>query len=422
MAELHQLLKVETAALHQRLDGSPFFEALQAGLLPKLAIVSFLRCLAIIHAVLERELASVSNPGVAALGRHVRPKLALLAADLETLETESLPSIGAAIDRALDFAAAILAGADDPLSLVGILYLLEGSQNGGVALKRVYARCLDVGVEQLSYIGCYGRETAARWKGFTTLLNALALDDEEAIQVKNFAVHGFERIEALLAALYPYAENDLRYRVAAINCEAGDHAMPQDPREIDLALRVGRAAWQKYPYLERRFGERGKRFTSSDSCWLVALTRMPVEIATKNLEWLRTVLASRGIPTIVLETHLRVIAQAFADSFPEQIDKRERFDRFLSNLDAERRALGGASAALSLIEPFERRFRACAGSTVESAAQLIASAWIDERSGIAGALAAVRDWFADAERFSSDWIATVDALVTALDHAGQATC
>lgn len=421
MAALHQLLKVETAPLHRRLDGSPFFAALQAGLLPKLAIVSFLRCLAIIHAVLEREIASVANPGIAALARQAGPKLALLVADLETLDTESLPSIGPGIDRALDFAAAILADADNPLSLVAMLYMLEGSQNGA-ALKRAYARCLDIGVEQLSYIGCYGSETAAHWKAFTTLLDALALDDEEAIQVKNFAVQGFGRIEALLAALYPYAENDLRYRVAAINFEAGDHAMPQDPREVDLALRAGRAAWQQYPYLERRFGERGKRFTCSDSCWLVALTRMPVEIATKNLEWLRTVLASRGIPTIVLETHLRLVAQGLAVSFPEQIDKRERFDRFLANLDAERRALGGASAALSLIEPFERRFRGCVGSTVESAAQLIAAAWIDERSGIDGALPAVRDWFADTRRFSSDWIATVDALVTALDRAGETIC
>ena len=96
-----------------------------------------------------------------------------------------------------------------------------------------------------------------------------------------------------------------KYHVAAINFEAGNHAMPQNPLEIDLALRAAKAAWEKYPYLEHRYGERGRRFTNSDSCWLFTLARAPREIVvTKDLEWLRTVLASRGIPTVILEFHL----------------------------------------------------------------------------------------------------------------------
>ena len=66
-----------------------------------------------------------------------------------------------------------------------------------------------------------------------------------------------------------------KYHIAAINFEAGDHAMPQNPLEIDLALRAAKVAWERYPYLEHRYGERGRRFTDSDSCWLVTLTRAP---------------------------------------------------------------------------------------------------------------------------------------------------
>jgi len=77
--------------------------------------------------------------------------------------------------------------------------------------------------------------------------------------------------------------------------------MPQSPLEIDLALRAAKTAWEKYPYLEHRYGERGRRFTNSDSCWLFTLTRARREVAvTRALEWLRTVLASRGIPTVIL--------------------------------------------------------------------------------------------------------------------------
>ena len=86
-------------------------------------------------------------------------------------------------------------------------------------------------------------------------------------------------------------------------------------------MRAAKVAWEKYPYLEYRYGERGRRFTDSDSCWLVTLTRAPRQVAvTKALEWLRTVLASRGIPTVILEFHLDAILRAVRVEFPEQRD------------------------------------------------------------------------------------------------------
>jgi hypothetical protein len=337
------------------------------------------------------------------------------------LDGQSTPSVIAAIRATLDYGAEILAGADDPLSLLGILYVLEGSQNGGVLLKRAYSACLEPDDARLCYFGCYGKETAAHWKSFRSGLDAIGLDSEQIAIIIVAADRCFERLTAICEALYPYAQDGLRHHVTAINFEAGDHAMPQDPREIELALRAGRTAWRRYSYLEHRFGERGRRFTGSDSCWLVALTHMPVDTATRSLDWLRTILASRGIPTVILEGHLRVIAQALAEEFPEQADMGVRFDPFLAKLDGEHRALGGAEIART-VELFDRRFRDCAGLTVESAARLIASAWVDERSGIAGALVSVRDWFANAGRFPSDWIANVHALVAALDRAGDRPC
>jgi heme oxygenase len=422
MPDLRELLKAETADLHERLETLPFFRALHAGSLPKPAIVSFLRSLSIIHAVLERSLALISCGPIAELNRHAASKVPLLVADLEAVGAESLPSLTAAIQGALEYGAEILTSAGDPLSLVGPLYVLEGSQNGGMVLKHAYAQCLSIPDDRLSYIGCYGSATAAHWKAFCDFLNALALDDEQAKQVAQSAIHCFERLENICAALYPYGNKEFKHHVAAINYEAGNHAMPQNPLEIALALRAGRAAWEKYPYLEHRFGERGKRFTSSDSCWLVALTRMSVKSATKNLEWLRTVLASRGIPTVILEGHLAAISQALAVESPEQAQLRARFDPFLLSRDAERRALIGAESVSQLINQFDQRLRACAGLIVDSTAHLITSAWIDERSGITGALASVHGWFVDADRFSNAWIVNVTELVTKLDHAAKPSC
>jgi hypothetical protein len=149
---------------------------------------------------------------------------------------------------------------------------------------------------------------------------------------------------------------------------------------------------------------------------------MSIETATKHLEWLRIALASRGIPTVILEEHLHVILQALAVEFPERSEMRTRFDPFLLGLDAERRVLGNVEMVSNIVEQFDQRFHACPGLRIDSAAQLIASAWADERCGIAGSLKAVRVWFTDAGRFSSDWIATVNELVAKLDQAGKSPC
>jgi hypothetical protein len=208
-----------------------------------------------------------------------------------------------------------------------------------------------------------------------------------------------------------------KHHIATINFEAGDHAMPQDPLEIDLALRAAKVAWEKYPYLKHRYGERGRRFTDSDSCWLFTLTRVPREVAvTKALEWLRTVLASRGIPTVILEFHLQAILHAIDAEFTGPRDVQNQFDQFLLDRKAERRRLFGDKGGSRLIDVFDQRFRACTGFKVESAAELITSAWVDEHCGISGSISALRDWFSDVDRFSTDWIANVHELLIELDR------
>jgi hypothetical protein len=211
---------------------------------------------------------------------------------------------------------------------------------------------------------------------------------------------------------------DGKHHIAEINLEAGDHAMPQDPLEIDLALRAAEVAWKKYPYLELRYGDRGKRFTDSDSCWLFTLTRARKEVAvTRALEWLRTVLTSRGLPTVILEFHLQAIKQEIGAEFTEQPDMQTRFDQFLSDREAERRRLFGDAGRSALTDAFDQRLRACTGFKVDGAAELIASAWVDEQSGIAGSIPALRDWLTNVERFSTDWIANVREFLIELDRA-----
>jgi len=404
---LHELLREKTRAGHERLEELPFFRALDDGSLPALAVVTWLRSLALVHAVLARALAACGDPAVAALAPWAADKLPLLVADLAAHGNETVPTIGPAIEQALACGSEIVARDDQPLALVGALYVLEGSQKGGAVLAGAYARCVGA---PLAYFGCHGTDTARVWREFAATLDALAIDAAGAERAATAAVRCFEAIERICAALHPFDEASLVHHIAAINFEAGDHAMPQDPQEIALALRAGHAAWIAFPYLEQRFGERGKRFTRSDSCWLVALASMPASSATKSLRWLRAVLAPRGLPTVILESHLRAIAGELAQ-------RSAAYQPFLDALEAERVALPGWAAAIA---PTEAALASCPGCAVPSAAHLVASAWLDERAGITGALAVTRSWFVDPARFSGPWIAAIDGLVARLDELGRA--
>ncbi|MBV5336535.1 MAG: hypothetical protein J0653_00540, partial [Deltaproteobacteria bacterium] len=59
------------------------------------------------------------------------------------------------------------------------------------------------------------------------------------------------------------------------NADAGNHPVPDDPREILAALRAGERCYAQHPYFERRYGDRGKAFTRSDGGYLVTLADHP---------------------------------------------------------------------------------------------------------------------------------------------------
>jgi len=412
-------LRASTAREHEQLETLPFFVALRAGTLPAPAALTFLRSLAIIHAVLERALADTPDASVSALRACAPPKLPRLMDDLDRLAADRQPVVVPPVESALEFSQRLLAAAGDPYTLVGVSYVLEGSQQGGRVLKPDFARCLGVEESQLSYVGCYGADSRAQWEAFTRALDGLAPNDSQTGDAVGAALQAFDWFEHASRALFPFAESDLRFHVAGINPEAGHHVMPQDPREVALALRAGRSAWVRYPYLAARFGDRGRRFTSSDSCWLVSLARMPVDAATAQLRWLRGVLASRGIPGVILESHIREIVRAMGEECSDHDTLCARYAPFLSGFDAERRPF---TTLPNLVATFDRRLSASAGQTVTSVAALIASAWLDELSGIRGALEATAGWFADPARFDAGWIDSVQALVEALRRLGTPAC
>lgn len=84
-----------------------------------------------------------------------------------------------------------------------------------------------------------------------------------------------------------------RTSARTLNPEAGEHAISADPGEQAAAEAATRLSWREFPYYAKRYGERGWRFSLSDSGWLQTPDR------ASRYDFLR-----------VLSAHLRELREA----------------------------------------------------------------------------------------------------------------
>jgi hypothetical protein len=194
---------------------------------------------------------------------------------------------------------------------------------------------------------------------------------------------------------------------STLNPEAGNHAVTTDPAELAACKAATARIWQEFPYYERRYGERGRRFGVSDSGWLATLRALSPEAAEAQVLWLAGVLAARGMPRYLMERHLELMHEE------------------LAQLDAGRHAvLAGVAAALrtrrlavmpgqrfmEIAQAHERRTAGMSGR-VANFGVLLAAAACDERDGVERAVESVREWACDPARFDADWIDAVHATL-----------
>jgi len=118
-------------------------------------------------------------------------------------------------------------------------------------------------------------------------------------------------------------KKEKKFHVAQINPEAGNHPIPEDEREIQAALQASNRGWAEFPYYQQRYGERGKRFSDSDTCWLATLVTLDPESLQKQIDWLCRMLSTRGMPSILLEHSLRYLYAEPVHAVPGKKDLYE---------------------------------------------------------------------------------------------------
>ena len=325
---LMEELKAATQPAHRHLETAAFFSALAACQLPLESYVGQLRALAVIHGVLEQALASCADPRVGSIWNREMRKLPSLQKDLRFFEPRTIADVREAVDATLKVAEQLrLLSVERPLALLGCVYVSEGSTLGATVLRPLIARAfLLTGEEGLAYLHNYGTEVQARWAQFQQRMNQLSLRAEERGQIVKSAGDFFQQLDSVFRALYPFPPKSKVCLVTSINPDAGWHAVPADAREVQAAIRAGDLCWERYPYYEQRYGERGRRFARSDAAWQATLYHYEPAYIGDQVRWLGRVLAGRGMPTFLLADQLEILIEELAAAIPE---KRSAYEKLL---------------------------------------------------------------------------------------------
>ncbi len=412
-------LREETKAYHAKLESLPYFKALIEHQLPLACYVNQLRALSIIHGVLEHEMATCRDRRVMDIWDDGLRKLPLLEEDLAFFKPRGLPDASDAIEAALNMTEKIrLRQIEKPVALLGCLYVLEGSTLGNQIHRPDISATFQLNaLDGCRYYASYRDQVQIRWHRFSGRMNS-ALDDSSLHGPVIEAAHeAFSGLEVLYTALFPLVKTDVAFHVTHINPEAGNHPIPEDEREIQAALKASDRGWAEFPYYAQRYGDRGKRFSDSDTCWLVTLTALNPENLQKQIDWLCRVLATRGMPSLMLEYTLRFLYEELAKAVPENKASYGKLLRAADILKEARVKLIREKDFRELADAFERVAGSEMAHTLKNTGKLLVSAVVDEKSGIAGAVAALQGWLADADRFSAQWVLAVNEMLQKADGA-----
>lgn len=406
-------LREATRHRHAELEDLPFVRALIEHRLSVESYVNHLRALAIVHAVFEREISTCDEPRVQAVWSPDRAKLALLREDEAYFRPRDIADCAPSTDAALTLTAAIRCRRiTEPASLLGTLYTLEGATLGNQVHTPDVRATFDLrGTAGCRYYASYGDQVHRRWREFSAAMNSAVNDPALHPGMVDAALEVFAGLETIYAVLFPWPGEQSTLHVTRINPEAGDHPIPSDPREIQAAIRAGDQGWAEFPYYAERYGERGKRFADSDTCWLATLCRLEAQALGRQIEWLRRVLAHRGMPSVMLEQTLYALHEELVRSLPENQAAYGKLRTAAEQLTAARMRRLPERAAEPLIEDFQRAAGPDLAGRHADMPRLLLSAVADEADAIEGAVPSLLAWATDPDRFPPPWIAAVNRLV-----------
>lgn len=402
-------LRERTREAHRRLESLPYPRALAGGELPIESYVNHLRALSTAQETLEHALASTTDHHCAAAWDERTGRLPVLKQDLVRFLDPPIPDIPIAQDAAKRLAEEIRAcAAARPHALLGYLYVFEGAKLGGLVIGQ-WARDT-FGLSDgpgAAYFDADAGRVRRRWDALTRRLDRLELEGSSRTAVLAAADAAFRGVHRVMEALFPFDPDALVLRVTSLNPEAGTHPITQDPGELGAVRRTTARMLAQCPYLVLRFGERGRRFTDSDGAWLISLAPYPQALVDAQVSWLGQVLASRGIPRILLERHLEMLVEELGTTDTSDPSAALKLRAAAGHLAAARRRRIPDEQLRAIGRLLEESPELQSLRGTPGAGELVASAVADEADGLSGAIAATVGWLSDPSRFSEGWVSAV---------------
>ncbi len=210
MTSTSLFLRESTAESHRHAEKRPLNRALARGDISHAAWLTSLEQHLIGYRALEQrlDLMLVSHPAwAAAFAENFRRRVPDFKADIIDLggspTSAPLPATEAALHAI---------GSASPEAIVGMLYVSEGSTNGGRFLAKSAARAL--GVDPASRTGLrnldpYGSLQPARWASFKTGLDAIHFSAAERDQIRLGAETMFRWVGAIADDVWALTETDI---------------------------------------------------------------------------------------------------------------------------------------------------------------------------------------------------------------------
>lgn len=199
-------LKQTTDALHRQAERHPMQRALVTGQLDTAAYAALLAQLWLVHDALERAVQQViesDSPAGQALGTVWQPGLAHANQVLDDLaffqgtKASASPATAALTGHIDDLAQTA------PVGLLGLLYVLEGSLNGGrhiaAALRKTYGL---TGTQGTRSLDPYSDEQPAMWQRWKHRLDSLTLDPADRDLIIASAQTMFQALTAIFDDLH----------------------------------------------------------------------------------------------------------------------------------------------------------------------------------------------------------------------------
>lgn len=296
--------------VHRAMDQLPYCQALLAGDLPMGCYLDFLRAQAIMLGALEHEMAQSDDGDIQGLFHSAHLKLPWILEDLHQLGADSKSHGPKVLELAHGIAANIRRQAQhEPLGLLGIFYVFEGSSNGGMLLEKRIREQHGLTPERgCRYLKGYGDQTRERWMTTVNRLEAIISERMASKAVQDSALALFRDLELLYLEIYPLPLQVSKPDPVTLNPEAGLHPITEHREEIHATRSATRISMDRFPYYRLRYGDRGVRFGDSDGAWFSKLCEGNPGSLLPQVDWLRKVLIHRGLPSILLIDHLEILA------------------------------------------------------------------------------------------------------------------